>query len=286
MKNRSTLIAAAVSVALVVSGCGTEKEFLAATKTQENITKMTLDFHKELNLRKLENDKEVEIAKSKALVAKAEADKYRYAAFIKVAEKADAGGRVAMARSLEDKDPTISGVLASAAPQAATLTAPVIPTVAMPKSAAQEAKEWASVGLQAVGIGVQGFLGAKQIGANVEINKQNTAAQVANTEATMGAFKAFSLNATNQSIAGYNALTSVATAPKDPTYQITLTGDDNALFGSTSFRSYDIKCNSGNGGNGGNGAPGGTGGTNGSGGGNNTGGAGAPSGSVPCTIQK
>lgn len=81
------------------------------------------------------------------------------------------------------------------------------------------------------------------------------------------------------------------TAPRDPTYQVTVNGDDNALFGSTSSRSYMVNCASGQAGNGGNSAPGGTGGntsTNGyaGSGGYNTAGNGAPSGSVPCTIQK
>lgn len=308
---KTTIIAAAI--ALVITGCSTEKEFLAATKSQEAQTKMVLDYHKDINLRRIDKAAEVEIAKSKAIVAKAEADKYRYGAFIKVAEKADAGGRVAMARSLEDKDPLLAAAFGPA-PKEEQAAAINIPTVAMPKSAAQEAKEWVGIGLQAVGIGVQGFLGAKNISAGVAINKQNTDAQVANTAATMGAFSNFSLNATNQAIAGFGSIERTGIAGlgsvertagagfgslervairgiDKTTYDITVNGNDNTLFGSTSNRNYTNNCESGDGGRGGNSAPGGasgnnaTAGTTGAGG-SNTAGAGAASGSVPCSIQK
>lgn len=297
---KTTLIVAAVALALTAAGCSTEKEFLAATKSQEAQTKMVLDYHKDINLRRIDKAAEVEIAKSKALVAKAEADKYRYGAFIKVAEKADAGGRVAMARSLEDKDPLLAGAFGPTAKeeQAAAIN---IPTVAMPKSAAQEAKEWVGIGLQAIGIGVQGFLGAKQIGANVAINKQNTDAQVANNAATMGAFGLFSTNQTNLGLGGVNGVRDTAiemgrsnergvvaafTTPRDPTYQVTVNGSDNALFGSTSNRSYANNCTSGAAGNGGNSGAGGTAGVEASNGGTSQAGNGAPSGQVPCSIQK
>ena len=81
------------------------------------------------------------------------------------------------------------------------------------------------------------------------------------------------------------------TAPREPTYQTTINGNDNTLFGSTSTRSYANNCTSGKGGDGGNSAPGGNGGNTATAGtagpgGYNTAGYGAPSGSVPCNIQK
>lgn len=89
--------------------------------------------------------------------------------------------------------------------------------------------------------------------------------------------------------AGFGSLergmTAAFTAPRDPTYQVTVNGDDNALFGSTSNRSYTNNCTSGNAAAGGNAGSGGQGGQNGAGG-NSQGGNGAPSGSVPCSIQK
>lgn len=82
------------------------------------------------------------------------------------------------------------------------------------------------------------------------------------------------------------------TAPRDPTYQVNVGGSDNTLFGSTSNRSYANNCTSGNGGQGGqsgnSGAAGNGGATTSNGGasGATQAGAGAPSGSVPCNIQK
>jgi len=88
-------------------------------------------------------------------------------------------------------------------------------------------------------------------------------------------------------LGGFGALehgAAAAFAAQKDTYNIKIdNSSDLALFGGV----INKKCEatSGNGGNGGNSAPGGQGGTNGSGG-SNTAGAGAPSGSAPCTIAK
>jgi len=90
-------------------------------------------------------------------------------------------------------------------------------------------------------------------------------------------------------LGGFGALergAAAAWAAQKDTYTINIDGSsDLALFGSTINKTNNCYGTSGNGGNGGNSAPGGQGGTNGSGG-SNTAGAGAPSGSAPCTITK
>jgi len=75
------------------------------------------------------------------------------------------------------------------------------------------------------------------------------------------------------------------TAPKEPTYAVNVYGNDNALFGSTSNRSYTNNCTGGNAGNGGT-APSGNAGVEASGSGSGGTATGGSGGQAPCTISK
>jgi len=90
-------------------------------------------------------------------------------------------------------------------------------------------------------------------------------------------------------VAGFTSMergAAAAWAAQKDTYSINVNNSsDFALFGGMVIKTNKCVAKSGDGGDGGNSSTGGQGGQNGSGGGSNAG-AGAPSGSVPCTIQK
>jgi len=50
-------LVAILAVAVTLVGCGTEKEFILATNAQKEQTQMVLNYHKEVNLRRLDNAK-------------------------------------------------------------------------------------------------------------------------------------------------------------------------------------------------------------------------------------
>lgn len=204
MKSLVAILAAAVALA----GCGTEKEFILATNAQKEQTQMVLNYHKEVNLRRLDNAMAVEKQAAIALAEKHKADAARFNALKELGAKADAGGKVAIARSLEEK--------AEVAAKPSLLNEPVaaitIPTVPMPKSAAQEAKEWVGLAVQGLGILTNGYLGAKQISGNVAMNRQNNEAATAQHGATMATMTAQSTNQTTLGVAAVNAQAAL-TAP-------------------------------------------------------------------------
>lgn len=251
-------LVAILAVAVTLVGCGTEKEFILATNAQKEQTQMVLNYHKEINLRRLDNAMAVEKQAAVALAEKYKADTARFNALKELGSKADAGGKVAIARSLEEK--------VEAPAKSSLLNEPVaaitIPTVPMPKSTAQEAKEWASILVQGVGILTNGYLGAKQISGNVEINRQNNEAATAQHGATMATMTAQSTNQTALGVAAVNAQ-AAATVPafasiSDIVAQLTKNP--------TVVNNVVIKCPQNQDAKPGNGAGGGSGGTNGAGG--------------------
>lgn len=255
-------LVAILAVAVTLVGCGTEKEFILATNAQKEQTQMVLNYHKEVNLRRLDNAMAVEKQAAAALAEKYKADTARFNALKELGAKADAGGKVAIARSLEEK--------AEAPAKPSLLNEPVapitIPTVPMPKSAAQEAKEWASILVQGVGILTNGYLGAKQISGNVEINRQNNEAATAQHGATMATMTAQSTNQTTLGVAAVNAQAAAAVPAFASISDIVAQLTKNP----TVVNNVVIKCPQNQDAKPGNGAGGGSGGTNGAGG---TGGA-------------
>lgn len=267
---KKSLIAVAVTT-MVLAGCGAKEEMLVATQSQERLTKMVLDYHKDQE--KLRADNELKLAqdKVKTLAEKYKSDSERFKALAKVAEKADAGGRVAIARSLEEKDfGSVDKIVLQ------PVAAPVIniPVVKMPETFEQKARAWAGIILPGLTSAGNVYVAAKQVSASVAINKQNNEAATAQHESTMGVIGTQSTNQANTAIATVQAIAAsngatVATIgdlvrdlTKDPRIvnNVTTGNDSPVVIGNGT--ATVVKCpqtQTGNAGDGGNGAPGGSG---------------------------
>lgn len=272
---RKSVTSLVVFCVLALTACGNEKEFQLMTAAQNSQLQMVINYRKETNLRTLEKAAEVEKAKATALAEKYKADVERFKAIAKLGEKADAGGRVAIARSLEDKagEKEVAAV-SLAVPTEQPLSLPPLPQL---KSASDSAKEWAGILLGGAQVFGNTYTAVKGLSAQVAINKQNNDAATAQHESTMNTFGTFS---TNQASVGTAAVNAAAQSQSTTTGWIAniveqLTKNPTTVINSTVNCPQNVASGSaGNGGNGGSPDVTGTGGNGGSPGTTGTGGLG------------
>lgn len=294
-----------VIAALALFGCGQKEEMLIAAQSQERLTDKVLKYKTDTELERIRKTAEIRVAHEATLKAKYEADKYRYGAFIKVAEKADAGGRVAIARSLEDRQEAQFAATAATIPESASIQ---IPTLQLPKSGWTEFREsMRDIGIPILGLVTNGFIASKQINGQVRMTESNNAAATAQHAATMGAFANASDNQTTLGVAGVTGVRDtalgtvqsiesiIAELTKNPSVQVTGGEVSIAQGGSTVTVvkcPQNVSAAGGNGASGGDGASGGNGGSTGGGGAGGPGAAGGaggqsnPTSTLNCSTNK
>lgn len=210
------LAALVAAFCFVLSACTTTAE-LKALDQQHAERMAALKMNEEAQARaennRLRLAQEREITLRVAEVTRqeqAKANVVRYGAYIKIAEKADAGGRVAIARSLEERPESVASAAAALPPlPEVPRAAPIqLPPFQMPKSAVDR---WLDAGKAGWGLANETarlFLGyksfGKQLDADVEIRRLTEQGATDRHGATMGAFGRFSDNQTALGIAGVN----------------------------------------------------------------------------------
>jgi hypothetical protein len=235
------ILAALVAVfSFLLVGCTTtaELEFLRGQK-EERLA--LIKFNDDAETRAARIFIEINKEREKTKQEEAKAAVVRAGAIMKIAEKADAGGRVAMARSLEERAP-IAGMAAAdlVMPKPAFIA---LPPVQMPKSAFEKGVEvvdrlWGRANGTASTLLAYKGLG-KQLDADVRRTELQEAGNTARHGATMGAFGRSSDNQASQSIEATRGFAAaLAEESKNPDQVFNVSGNDNqfALNGSQANR--------------------------------------------------
>ncbi|MGL4231003.1 MAG: hypothetical protein ACRCWJ_06510 [Casimicrobium sp.] len=255
---------------LLLSACTTTAE-LKAIESQERIALATIKFNDDSETRAARAWIEVTKAREATRQEEAKAAVVKAGAIMKIAEKADAGGRVAMARSLEERAPAAGAAVAEVAmPKPSFMP---VPTIQLPKSAFEKGVDmfdrlWGRANGTADSLLAYKGLG-KRLDAEVRrtelIEKGNTDRHAS----TMGAFGRFSDNQASQANEATRGFAqALVEEAKNPDQVFNISGNDNqlALNGShanrvvtTTTTTNTNKCDQTQTNRGGDSGPGGTG---------------------------
>jgi hypothetical protein len=225
---------------LLLAGCSTTAD-LKALEIQDRAHERIVKFNDDAETRAARVFIEVNKEREKTKQEEAKAAVVRAGAIMKLGEKADAGGRVAMVRSLEERAPVAGAATAELAmPKPALMP---VPTIQMPKSAVDRFLDLADRGVDK-GIRIAGLvLNYKSLGKQLDADVRRTElleeGQTARHGATMGAFGRFSDNQSASSIASAQAARDVAIKDAEtPDIVQHVNGNDNNLAagGSTANR--------------------------------------------------
>jgi len=244
MKKILTLMLLPLLVVLLAA-CTTAGD-LAALSAQKEIALKTLEVNAAQNDKAAARRVDLALAREERLKAEAEARRVQAGALGWIAEKADAGGKAAIGVSLAHQ------MSANAAPQPAIereLPAPVpmqVPQIQMPKSGAEQAKEWAGLGLQLFGIATNGYVAVKNISGQVAMNADNQKGQTDRQNGLVGGLVKLGetgINGTRDLGLGLgDDLKTVAVIPHDVTI---VNGNGNGLNGSNvdnSVKTVKVEC--------------------------------------------
>jgi hypothetical protein len=267
------LAALVAAFCLVLTACTTTAELKALDMQREErmaIIRSADDQNTraENNRLRLAQEREITLREAeKTKQAQAVANQIRYGAMIKIAEKADAGGRVAIARSLEEKaeaapQSLLAAMSASEPPKPVVLQ---LPPFQMPKSAVDRwldvADRWSDKGLRGVSMLLGYKTGVRQIEAETRRVELTEAGNTARTQATMNTFGRFSDNQASQATEasrGYGAALQRALERDSIVINNQGDGNDFALYGGVVNK---VQCPQTQQQRGGDGAPSGNGGT-------------------------
>lgn len=232
MKKRLASLVLCAFAIIAVSGCTTAAD-LAAISAQKEIALTTIKANAEQNDKAAARRVDLALAREERLKAEAEARRVQAGALGWIADKADAGGKAAIGVSLAHQ------MSANAAPQPAIereLPAPApmqVPQIQMPKSGAEQAKEWAGLGLQLFGIATNGYVAVKNISGQVAMNADNQKGQTDRQNGLVGGLVKLGetgINGTRDLGLGLGEdLKTVAIIPHDVTI---VNGNGNGLNGS------------------------------------------------------
>lgn len=283
------LAALVAAFSFLLTACTTTAE-LKAIDVQKEIALATIKFNDDSETRAARAWIEVTKAREATRQEEAKAAVVKAGAIMKIAEKADAGGRVAMARSLEERAPAAGAAVAELAmPKPSFMP---VPTIQMPKSGFEKGVDvvdrlWGRANGTANSLLAHKGLG-KQLDADVEIRRLTEQGSTDRHGATMGAFGRFSDNQTTLGVAGVNGARDVGVAAANTPdivnnvtgagNKVNVAGRDANFRDETNNTTNTNNCPQTQTANGGQSGPGGAGGTGTSTTGDTTGGSGERSG--------
>lgn len=282
MKRITTLIIALIA-ALALAGCTTTGE-LEGVRAQRDVALAIIKENSAAADRAAARRADLAMEREKRLTAEAEAKKTKAHVAYLIADKADAGGKAAIAVTLalaQDAQPPAQD-LERVAPPPAPMP---VPTITVPKSAWDKGMDVFDrfVGLADRGLKVWSIAKAAQ--TQVDLMRLQEDGNTARNGQMWGGIRDLS-NSTRD--VAHDGFVLGGTLGARATTEINVNGNNNNVGGrdaTNTIVTNTNNCTSAPGGNGGGTGQAGGGGTNGAGGSNNAG-DGAPSGSVPCTAGK
>ncbi|MGL4233187.1 MAG: hypothetical protein ACRDAM_15825 [Casimicrobium sp.] len=226
------IVAALVAaICLLLSACTTTAE-LKAIEAQKDIALATIKFNDDSETRAARAWIEVTKAREATRQEEAKAAVVKAGAIMKIAEKADAGGRVAMARSLEERAPAAGAAVAEVAmPKPSFMS---VPTIQLPKSVFEKGVDMVDRLWGRANGTADSLLAYKGLGKRLDAEVRRTELiEKGNTDrhaSTMGAFGRFSDNQAsqaNESTRGFAQ--AFVEESKNPDQVFNIGGNDNQL---------------------------------------------------------
>jgi len=232
-------------VAVMLGACTTAAD-LAAIDAQKTVALETIKVNAAQSDKAAARRVDLALAREERLKAEAEARRVQAGALGWIAEKADAGGKAAIGVSLAHQ----MNAPAAASPSIEReLPAPAlmpVPQIQMPKSGAEQAKEWVGLGLQGLGIVTNGYIAAKNIAGQVAMNADNQKGQTDRQNGLVGGLVKLGetgINGTRDLGLGLGGnLEAVAVIPHNVTV---VNGNGNGLNGSNvdnSNKTVTVDC--------------------------------------------